>query len=118
MISCWLDAKVKLVVKSFNGECTTSGDWSEWEQGHSRMTGVDVSQLQDGIFMMDQKGYMDNIDAAEIKPERWKTPEASVTERENPGCEDSGERCNRRTQREHAPCQCYDLCCQWQQLAR
>ena len=56
--------------------------WSEWEQGHVRMTGVDVSQLQDGSFVMDQKAYVDNIDPAEIKPERRKTPEASVTERE------------------------------------
>ena len=56
--------------------------WSEWEQGHPRKTGVDVSQLQDGSFVMDQKAYVDNIDPAEIEPERWKTPEASVTERE------------------------------------
>ena len=46
------------------------------------MTGVDVSQLQDGSFLMDQKAYVDNIDPAEINPERRKTPEASVTERE------------------------------------
>ena len=51
-------------------------------KGHSRMTGVDVSQLQDGSFLMDQKAYVDNIDPAEINPERRKTPEASVTERE------------------------------------
>ena len=56
--------------------------WSEREQGHLCVTGVDVSQLQDGIFVMDQKAYVDNIDPAEIKPERRKTPEASVTERE------------------------------------
>ena len=56
--------------------------WSDWEQGHVRMTGVDVSQLQDGSFMMDHKAYVDNIDPAETKPECWKTPEASVTERE------------------------------------
>ena len=56
--------------------------WFEWEEGHLRMTGVDVSQLQDGSFLMDQKTYVDNIDPAEINPERRKTPEASVTERE------------------------------------
>ena len=41
------------------------------------MIGVDVSQCQDGSFMMDQKACMDNIDPAGIKPERWNTPEAS-----------------------------------------
>ena len=46
------------------------------------MTAVDVSQLQDGSFVMDQKTYVDNIEPADIKPERRKTPEASVTERE------------------------------------
>ena len=46
------------------------------------MTGVVVSQLQDGSFLMDQKAYVDNIHPAESKPERRKTPEASVTERE------------------------------------
>ena len=47
------------------------------------MTGVDVSQLQDGSFMLDQKAYVDNfIDPAEIKRERRKTPEVSVTEQE------------------------------------
>ena len=56
--------------------------WFEWEQGHLRMTGVDVTQLQDGIFLMDQKAYVDNIDLAEINSERRKTPEAGVTERE------------------------------------
>ena len=56
--------------------------WSEWKERHLRMTGVDVSQLQDGSFLMDQKAYLDNIDPAEIIPERRKTPEASVTERE------------------------------------
>ena len=56
--------------------------WSEWKEGHLRMTGVDVSQLQDGSFFMDQKAYLDNIDPAEINPERRKAPEASVTERE------------------------------------
>ena len=45
-------------------------------------TGVDVSQLQDGSFVMDQKAYVDNIHPAEIKHERRKTPEASVTEQE------------------------------------
>ena len=57
-------------------------EWSEWEQGHLRMIGVDVSQLHDGSYGMDQKAYVDNIDPAEIKPERRKTPEASVTEQE------------------------------------
>ena len=56
--------------------------WSEWEQGHLRTTGVDVSQLQDGSFVMDQKAYVGNIGPAQIKPERRKTPEASVTEQE------------------------------------
>ena len=56
--------------------------WSEWEQGHTRMTGVDVSQLQDGSFVMDQKAYVENIDPAEINLEPRKTPEASVTEQE------------------------------------
>ena len=46
------------------------------------MTGVVVSQLQDGSFLMDQKAYVDNIHPAESKPERRKTPEAYVTERE------------------------------------
>ena len=46
------------------------------------MTGVDVSQSQVGSFLMDQKAYVDNIDPSEINPERRKTPEAAVTERE------------------------------------
>ena len=46
------------------------------------MTGVDVPQLQDGSFFMYQKAYVDNIDPAEVKVERRKTPEASVTEEE------------------------------------
>ena len=50
--------------------------WSEWEHGHLRMIGVD------GSFLVDQKVYVDNVDPAEINPERQKTPEASVTERE------------------------------------
>ena len=57
-------------------------EWSGWEEGHLRMTGVDVSQLQDGSFLMDQKVYVDNIDPAEINPERRKTPEASLAERD------------------------------------
>ena len=40
------------------------------------------TQLQDGSFMMDQRAHVDNIDPADIKPERGKTPEASVTEQE------------------------------------
>ena len=60
------------------------------------MIGVDVSQLQDGSFMKDQKAYEENIDPAEIKPERWKTPEAAATERETFTL--SGERCNGRAQ--------------------
>ena len=55
---------------------------SEWEQGHLRITGVDVSQLHPGSCLMDQETYVDNIDPAEIKLERRKTPEASVTEQE------------------------------------
>ena len=47
--------------------------------------GVDVSQLQDGSFPTDQKA-----DAAKINPERRKTSEASVTEREKSRCEVSG----------------------------
>ena len=43
------------------------------------MTSVDVSQLQDISFLMDQEAYVDNIDPAEINPERRKTREASVT---------------------------------------
>ena len=38
--------------------------WSEWEQGHLCMTGVDVSQLQDGSFLMDQKAHVDHIDTS------------------------------------------------------
>ena len=56
--------------------------WSEWEQGPVRVTSVDVSQLQDVSFLMDQEASVDNIDPVEINPERRKTPEASVTERE------------------------------------
>ena len=56
--------------------------WSEWEQGPLRMTSVDVSQLQDVSFLMDQEAYVDNIDPAEINPERRETPEAVVTKRE------------------------------------
>ena len=73
--------KGKLDGKNFN-RMRNKLKWSEWEEGHLRMTGVDVSQLQDGSFLMDQKAYVDNIDPAEINPERRKTPEASVTERE------------------------------------
>ena len=56
--------------------------WSEWEQGPLLMTTVDVSQLQDVSFLMDQEAYVDNIDPAEINPERRETPEAAVTKRE------------------------------------
>ena len=58
-----------------------------WEQGHvthdwSRRLTTSGRKLCDG-----QKAHVDSIDPAEIKPERRKTPEASVTERENPHCE-------------------------------
>ena len=96
--------------------------WSEWEQGHLRMTGVDVSQLQDRSFVMDQKANVDKIDPAEIKPARRKTPEASVTERENSRCGVSlgshAMAVHRRMQKEHVSCQCYNLRFQWLQLAR
>ena len=88
---------------------------SEWEKGRL----VDVSQLQDGSFVM---AYVDSIDPADIKSERGKTPEASVTEQADPGYEVSQEPCNgrahRRTQKEHAPCKCYNRRFQQQQLSR
>ena len=56
--------------------------WSEWERDNLRMTGVDVTQLRDHSFVMDQKAYVDNIDPAEIKPERRKTRDAAITESE------------------------------------
>ena len=56
--------------------------WFEVEQRNLRMAGVDVSQLEDASFMMDHKAHVDNIDPGEIKLERRKTPEASVTERQ------------------------------------
>ena len=46
-----LDAKVKLVGKSFSEECTTSGSGQSGNKD-LRMTGVDVSQLQDGSFVI------------------------------------------------------------------
>ena len=78
------------------------------------MTGVDVSQLQDGSFLLDQQAYVDNIDPAEIKPERRKTPEASVREREQSTLRGlwgamQWRRAHERTQRDNAPCQCYNL---------
>ena len=48
------------------------------------MTGVDVTQLRDHSFVMDQKAYVDNIDPAVIKPERRKVRDAAITENENP----------------------------------
>ena len=56
--------------------------WSEWERDHLRMTGVDVAQLRDHSFVLDQKAYVDNIDPAEIKPERRKVSDAATTENE------------------------------------
>ena len=56
--------------------------WSEWERDNLRMTGVDVTQLRDHSFLMDQKAYVDNIDPAEIKPERRKMPDAAITANE------------------------------------
>ena len=44
-----------------------------------RVTGVDVSQLEDGSFIVDQTASVNDIDPAESNPERQKTP---VTERE------------------------------------
>ena len=65
MISCWLDAKVKFIGKSFNSKITRERKWFEWEQGDLRMAGFHVSQLEDASFMMYNKGYADNIDPAE-----------------------------------------------------
>ena len=56
--------------------------WSEWERDHLRMTGVDLTQLRDHSFVLDQQAYVDNIDPAEIKPERRKVRDAAVTESE------------------------------------
>ena len=43
---------------------------------------------------MDQKACVDNVDPAEIKPERRKMPEAEVTEQESSKLRGPGERCN------------------------
>ena len=100
--------------EEFQWRMHTTWEWSEWEQGHLRVTGVDVSQLQDGGFVMDQKVFVDNIDPAEIKLERRKTPEASVTEREKSTMRGlwgamQWRRAHRRTHMEHASCECYNL---------
>ena len=86
------------------------------------MTVVDVSQLQDRSFLVDQKVHVDNIDPAEINPELRKTPEAAVTERQKSTLRGlwgtySG-RALRRMHRERAQCQCCNLRFQWQQLVR
>ena len=71
------------------------------------MTVVDVSQLQDRSLVMEKKAYLDKLDRAEINPERQKTLEAAVPEREKStlrGVWDA--------------CQCCNLRFQWQQLVR
>ena len=55
----------------------TKWKWSEWERGHLRMRGIDVSQLEGRCFLMDAKAYV-----AAIKPERRKMPEKSPTNQE------------------------------------
>ena len=94
--------------------------WSEWEQGHLGMTGVDVSQLQNGCFLMDQRAYVDIVEPADINPGRRKTPEAGT--KTSPRYEDSGDRCNvhalRHMQRERVQCHCYNLHFQQQPLVR
>ena len=113
---------MKLVGKSFNGERTASRNGLSGNNDFCASMESTCHNLRTEVFVMDQKANMDNINPTEIKLERRKTPEASVTEREKTRCEVTGERCNgrahRRTQGEHAPCQCYNHRFQWQQLAR
>ena len=78
----WAGRKGEIGWEEFQRRMHNEWKWSEWEQGHLRTTGVDVSQLQDRSFVMDQKAFVVNIDPTEIKLERRKTPEASVTEQE------------------------------------
>ena len=57
-------------------------EWSPWETGSFRSTGIDLRQLDSGEIRLDQDDYLNHIDPIEISAARRREKNAKTTDRE------------------------------------
>ena len=57
-------------------------EWSPWETGSFRITGIDLRQMDSGEIRLDQDDYLKHVDAIEISAARRREKNAKTTDRE------------------------------------